>query len=149
MCQRFGALCLFHLHRQVGMKKTHLRMKMEQTRVFQKLAYKIQTLGNYPEERIQHSEHGKSLKSRIQLTVTPFHFANFIDIHNSYLNFQVIEPCLIRKISPCLKGASLTPKSLSSHCSLYAHQNYHNILQLLVALFSNFSKNFSIDSLLP
>jgi hypothetical protein len=28
------------------------------------LAYKIQTPGNYQEESIQHSEHGKSLKSR-------------------------------------------------------------------------------------
>jgi len=27
-------------------------------------AYKIQTQGNYPEESIQHSEHGESLKSR-------------------------------------------------------------------------------------
>ena len=31
-------------------------------------AYKIQTLGNYPEEGIQHSEHGESLKSRIILS---------------------------------------------------------------------------------
>jgi len=29
-----------------------------------KIAYKIQTRGSYPEESIQHSEHGKSLKSR-------------------------------------------------------------------------------------
>jgi len=28
------------------------------------LAYKIQMPGNYPEESIQHSEHGKSLQSR-------------------------------------------------------------------------------------
>jgi len=28
-------------------------------------AYKIQTPGNHPKESIQHSEHGKSLKSRI------------------------------------------------------------------------------------
>ena len=28
-------------------------------------AYKIQTPGNYPEESIQHSEHGERLKSRI------------------------------------------------------------------------------------
>jgi hypothetical protein len=28
------------------------------------MAYKIQTSGKYPEESIQHSEHGKSLKSR-------------------------------------------------------------------------------------
>ena len=27
-------------------------------------AYKIQMAGNYPEENIQHTEHGKSLKSR-------------------------------------------------------------------------------------
>jgi hypothetical protein len=28
------------------------------------LAYKIQTLGNYPAENIQHTERGKNLKSR-------------------------------------------------------------------------------------
>jgi hypothetical protein len=33
------------------------------------LAYKIQTPGNYPEESIQHSKHGKSLKSRIMRCV--------------------------------------------------------------------------------
>jgi len=32
-------------------------------------ASEFQTPGNYPEESIQHSEHGESLKSRIQLTV--------------------------------------------------------------------------------
>jgi hypothetical protein len=31
------------------------------------MAYKIQMPGNYPEESIQHSEHGKSLKSRRSL----------------------------------------------------------------------------------
>jgi hypothetical protein len=33
------------------------------------LAYKIQMPGNYPEESIQHSEHGKSLKSRISFFI--------------------------------------------------------------------------------
>jgi hypothetical protein len=28
-------------------------------------AYKIQTPGNYPEENIQHTEHGESLKSKV------------------------------------------------------------------------------------
>jgi hypothetical protein len=28
-------------------------------------SYKIQTPGNYPEESIQHSEHGENLKSKI------------------------------------------------------------------------------------
>ena len=48
--RRFGTLCLFHLHRQVGMKYTHLPMKMEQTECSETSAYKIQTPGNYPEE---------------------------------------------------------------------------------------------------
>jgi len=37
-------------------------MKMEQTECSETSAFKIQTPGNYPEESIQHSEHGKSLK---------------------------------------------------------------------------------------
>ena len=39
-------------------------MKMEQTECSETSAYKIQTPGNYPEESIEHSEHGESLKSR-------------------------------------------------------------------------------------
>jgi hypothetical protein len=39
-------------------------MKMEQTECSEMSAYKTQTLGNYPEESVQHSEHGESLKSR-------------------------------------------------------------------------------------
>jgi hypothetical protein len=40
-------------------------MKMKQTECSEASAYKIQTPGNYPEENIQHTEHGQSLKSRI------------------------------------------------------------------------------------
>jgi hypothetical protein len=36
---------------------------MEQTECSETLAYKIQTPENYPEESIQHSEHGESLES--------------------------------------------------------------------------------------
>jgi len=39
-------------------------MKMEETECSETSAYKIQTSGNYPEESIQHSEHGESLKLR-------------------------------------------------------------------------------------
>jgi hypothetical protein len=38
-------------------------MKMEETEFPETSAYKIQTSGNYPEESIQRSEHGESLKS--------------------------------------------------------------------------------------
>jgi len=40
-------------------------MKMGQTECSETSAYKIQMPGNYPEESIQESEHGESLKSRI------------------------------------------------------------------------------------
>jgi hypothetical protein len=40
-------------------------MKMEETECFETSAYKIQTPGNYPEENIEHLQHGESLKSRI------------------------------------------------------------------------------------
>ena len=49
VCQHFVTLCLFHLHRQVG---TYPPTKMEQTECSEMLAYKIQTLGNYPEKSI-------------------------------------------------------------------------------------------------
>jgi len=39
-------------------------MKMEQAKCSETSTCKIQTPGNYPEETIQHSEHGESLKSR-------------------------------------------------------------------------------------
>ena len=45
---------------------TYLPMKMEQTECSEMAAYKVQTPGNYPEESIQYSEHGKSLKLRIK-----------------------------------------------------------------------------------
>jgi hypothetical protein len=64
-CQRFGALCLFHLHRQVGTKSLHTDspMKMEQTECSETLEFKLQTLGNNTQENIRHSKHSESLKS--------------------------------------------------------------------------------------
>jgi len=38
---------------------------MEQSELSETSAYEIQTPGNHPKVRIQHSEHGESLKSRI------------------------------------------------------------------------------------
>jgi hypothetical protein len=45
-------------------KFTYLPMKMEEIECSETSAYKIQTPGNYPEENIQHTEHGEILKSR-------------------------------------------------------------------------------------
>jgi hypothetical protein len=57
---------------QLHILHTYLPMKMEQTECSETSAYKIQTPGNYPEESIQHSEHGESLKSRKPKLVTEY-----------------------------------------------------------------------------
>jgi len=49
-------------HRQVGMK--YLPAYEDGTECSETSAYKIQTPGNYPEGRTQHSEHGESFISR-------------------------------------------------------------------------------------
>ena len=57
----FGTSCLFHLH---GRYKLTAPVKMKQTGCSETSAHQIQTPGNHPKERIQHSEQGESLKSR-------------------------------------------------------------------------------------
>jgi len=54
--QHFSNLDILH---------TYPPMKMEQTECSETSAYKFQTPWNYPEESIQHSEHGESLNSRL------------------------------------------------------------------------------------
>jgi len=66
MFRRFGTLCLFHLHRRVGIKNSsYLPAYEDGTECSGTSVHKIQSPGNYPEERIQHSEHGESLKLRV------------------------------------------------------------------------------------
>jgi hypothetical protein len=57
---------------------TYPHMQMEQTECSEKLAYKIQTLENYPVGSIKHSEYGESLKS-----INPKYIYIYI-----YINFQ-------------------------------------------------------------
>ena len=64
LCRRFGTLCVFRLHRQVGAESA-LPAYEDGTECSETSAYKIQAPGNYPEESIQHSEQGESLKSRM------------------------------------------------------------------------------------
>jgi hypothetical protein len=52
---------LSHLHRRY---EGYLSTYEDGTECSETSAYKIQMLGNDPEESIQHSEYGKSLKSR-------------------------------------------------------------------------------------
>jgi len=91
ICQRFRTLCLFHLHRQVGVEFytylhlfiLHLPAYGGGTECSKTSAYKIQTPGNYPEENIQHTEHGESSKSDKSCCT---HFTeNFLDCAPNFL----------------------------------------------------------------
>ena len=63
-----------------------LPMKIEQTECSETWTYKLQTPGNYPEESIQHTEHGESLKSRIIITC----YSKLININNNGTNWVEI-----------------------------------------------------------
>ena len=56
---------ILHLYWKKSARHILLPTKMEETECSETSAHKIQTPGNYPEENIQHTEHGESLKSRI------------------------------------------------------------------------------------
>jgi hypothetical protein len=60
MCRHFGTLCQVQLDRRC---KFTPPMKMDLTVCSETSAYKIQTQGN-KKKRIQHTEYGKSLKSK-------------------------------------------------------------------------------------
>jgi hypothetical protein len=58
ICQHFGTLCLFHLHREVPA---------------------------HPEESIQHSEHGESLQARRIKHVCQRFYFNYPQLHSVFL----------------------------------------------------------------
>jgi hypothetical protein len=66
-------------------------MKMEQAERSETLAYKIQTPGNYPEECIQHSEHGEVWNKKFLFPVTE-HSAKEarFDCRNERVNYSTI-----------------------------------------------------------
>jgi len=76
-------------------RHTYLPMQMEETECSEMFAYKIQTPGNYPEESIQHSEQGESLKSRFIIFLQRISFLNmysepqFPGTHYSYFPMNV------------------------------------------------------------
>jgi hypothetical protein len=63
-------------------------MKMEQTECSETSAYKIQRPGIQPKERMQHSEHGDSLRGRIIFCVVKHSF-RFVDgVHSVQYQWQ-------------------------------------------------------------
>ena len=84
-------------------------MKMEQTGCSETSAYKIQRPGNYPEENIERTEHGESLKSRnifyYWAADVGINFVNksdhqfTVDIHSvSEIGGCVLDPCYMELV---------------------------------------------------
>jgi hypothetical protein len=68
----------------------YLPMKMEQTECSETSAYKLQTLGYYPKESIQHTEHGESLKSgMIDVSNYKTLLSNELQITNKYCPHRI------------------------------------------------------------
>jgi hypothetical protein len=61
--RRLNFIC--RLFRKPSVQSSYLSAYEDGTECSETSTYKIQTPGNYPEESIQHSEHGESLKSKI------------------------------------------------------------------------------------
>jgi hypothetical protein len=101
---------LFHLYRRIRVEfYTHPPMKTECSETS---AYKIQTLGNYPEESIKHSEHGESLKSGTSLHVwcilcragSVWSYNNTVSILSLYV--QVVRS-LVKYLNDWVQGVDL------------------------------------------
>jgi hypothetical protein len=67
---------------QIQLLFNFLPIKMEQSECSETSTYKIQTPGNYPEENIQHTEHGERLKSRIHRNLLQVFIYDMEATHN-------------------------------------------------------------------
>jgi len=99
----FSEHCLFHLHRQVGASRiyTHIPAYEDGTECFETSAFKIQTPGNNPIESIKLSEHGESLKSRIEIVSTEQDsgFTYVIENVNEITNFFFQAEVIVRSLT--------------------------------------------------
>ena len=138
ICRRFGTLCLFHLHRQVGVKWLHLRIvgvsireKVGSSETFSRMdtqtilkcshftpTYlwrwnrqsvpkrrhtKFKRSGNYPEENIQHTGHGESLKSKVKLYFQPYLTRNTKitnRYYRTYCTWNYVWNLQLRRLNP-------------------------------------------------
>jgi len=127
-------------------------MKMEQTDSSKMSAYKIQMPGNYPEENIQHKEHGESLKSRKRNVF-------LLPQNDIFSKIRHIFPCIFKCFPPSFQESPAS--SLSHKCSSHFHtispmKHIHFKITLLwlclsrVSLPASVSTNiFHIFSLFP
>jgi len=88
-------------------------MKMEQTECSETSAYKIQTPGDHPKERIWHSKHRESLKSRI-----------IVHIHTLNTSVFLLSSCFSIQRSHSHKTLQNAPLKLFSVHIGYGHGWY-------------------------
>ena len=112
-------------------------MKMEQTECSETLAYKIQTAGNYPEENIQHTERGQSLKSRSIPTCRLFAYClryNFYMLINQNNAFCFLFHAM------CKLDAWTFHRTTLQHCWRHNHFSMYRTLHLCQKYFSTFKQ---------
>ena len=92
-------------------------MKMEQTECSKTSAYKIQTPGNYPEENIEHTEHGECLKSR-SITCTQVFVENAQILNRLKVNYMglYVHQRITREKHVAMNGQL---RNLSSETNIY------------------------------
>jgi len=72
------------MEQTVSLRQDKLKKQCSETS-----AYKIQTPGNYPEESVQHSKEGESLKSRTLLSSQKWFSLHLIPFHtDGHLKYQ-------------------------------------------------------------
>jgi hypothetical protein len=64
---------------------TYLPIKMEKTECSEMSAHKIQMPGNYPEESIQHSEHGRKFEIKNNINLYTYHKYLLASEHTEYI----------------------------------------------------------------
>ena len=119
ICRRFGTLCLFHLHRQVGVKNcSHLPACGDRTECSETSVYKIQKPGNYPEKSIQYL-----------IVVSIFQFFENLGgvlLFMAHSEKLIVPPALklgsklLAKNLPYCKGSLFLPDNIACHFCLHA-----------------------------
>jgi len=110
ICRRFGTICLFHLHRQIGACRIymHLPAYEDGTECSETSAYKLQTPGNHPKTHlpayedgtdrvfwnvgIYNSDPGESSKRKHTTIV------NYVDLQ--HFNSTPLSPLIVQLPSP-------------------------------------------------
>ena len=123
ICRRFGTLCSIFIDR---VNKAH----KGGTKRFETSTYKIQTTGNHPKEKIKHSQHGESLKSRSVVFNTYFIYCVLLkkSMNHAYIYRVSQEECeILRESVPYVKLYRYNPKHLYPKFNGYGDKDHRKM----------------------